>query len=409
MAFNGKLEELRPSEIFQLISLTRKSGKLVLTCGARHGVVVFRKGRVVFAAAESIHAAIDTALSRRGDMGEDADFVERVRRRERRKITDSGSFIVDMSEPDAEALEKVIRSQIDATVHELVEWRTGTFEFEAVDLPAIEDISLSSGWLEPGVDPDALVLNALTKLDEFERNRWQGDLDRASLESGAEVRSGHPKSEISAAFQVLVDDETGDVSWTPAAGSVVVPKPAHDLEKLRRIMGEIAGIEGLSPSLTAEVALLILRYAAQVLNRGVLLAVRPDSVRGIGQFGLDFGAESADERVRSLDISLDAPSVFASVLQTGRTFRGRLEMNEWNRYLIDRLGGVAPNEAVVVPLMVESSAVCLLYGDNLPETSVIATVDGIEILMHEIGLGVEKARLERRLEVMEERQKNQGD
>jgi len=402
MALNGRLEELRPSEIFQLISLTRKSGKLVLTCDSRQGIVVFRKGRVVFAASDSLHAVLDSALSR-GDVGADTAFIESVRRRDKGKVTDSGSFIVEVRDTNSEALEKVIRSQIDSTVHELITWETGNFVFEPVDLPAIEDISLENGWLEPGVDPDALVLNALTKLDEFERSQWQEDLERANVERIEELREGRRKSEISAAFEVLVDENTGEITWAPAGGIPASPEPVRDLERLRRIMNEMAGIKGMSPSLTAEVALLILRYAAQVLSRGVLFAVRRDSVRGIGQFGLDLGPESADARVRNLDIPLDAPSVFASVLSMGRTFRGKLESNHWNRHLISSLGGREPNEVAVVPLMVESSPVCLLYGDNLPEGSVISTVDGIEILMHEIGLAVENARLERRLKVLEER------
>ncbi len=402
MALNGRLEELRPSEIFQLISLTRKSGKLIMTCGSRQGIVVFRKGRVVFAASNSLHAALDDALSQ-GHVGAGTAFIAGSECPAEGKDRDSGSFVVEVNDTNSEALEKVIRSQIEATVHELVEWNTGAFVFEPVDLPAHEDISLESGWLEPGVDPDALVLNALTNLDEFERSQWQDDLDRANAERVAELRNGRRQSEISAAFEVLVDENTGRITWAPSGGTSASPKPVRDLERLRRIMNEMAGIKGMSPSLTAEVALLILRYAAQILGRGVLFVVRQASIRGIGQFGLVFGSGSADRRVRNLDIPIDAPSVFANVLQTGRTYRGRLEANDWNRYLVEQLGGREPTEVAVVPLIVESSVVCALYGDNLPEGSVISTVDGIEILMHEIGLAVEKARLERRLKALEER------
>ena len=143
MALNGKLEELHPSEIFQLISLTRKSGKLVMTRDGRQGIVVFRSGRVVFAASDSLHTALDSALTQ-GRVGADRLFIKEVDRQGAGKISDSGSFVVEVCEANSEALEDVVRSQIEATVHELVKWRTGTFVFETVEVPTNDNIALDN-------------------------------------------------------------------------------------------------------------------------------------------------------------------------------------------------------------------------------------------------------------------------
>ena len=51
-----------------------------------------------------------------------------------------------------------------------------------------------------------------------------------------------------------------------------------------------------------EVALLILRYATGVVNRGVLFGVSEEGISGIGQFGIGRGDDQApmvDRRVRT--------------------------------------------------------------------------------------------------------------
>ena len=403
MELSGKLDELKPPEIFQLISLTRKSGKLVLRSGERQGVVVFRDGRVVFATSDSLHMAIDSVLAEKLVGAANVMSSEVRSNSPKKKMTDSGSFVVAVRGAETGALESLIRRQIEKTVRELVAWCTGTFVFESIALPEGSHISLESGWLEPGVDSDSLILRALTRLDESDRDRWQKDLDKAAKEPQDEVRNLRRKSDISAAFEVLVDEKTGEISWAPVGCSGPSGKPRRDLEKLRSITGEMAGINGISPSMTAELALLILRYAAQVSSRGVLFAVRRHRAWGMGQFGLQIEDESADECVRSLEIPLSEPSVIESAFKTGQTFRGRPGDGPWDAYLLNRLGREKPGDVAVLPLLVEGEVICLLYCDNLPDRSVMGAVDGIEILMQEIGLAVEKARLQSQLSALKNR------
>jgi hypothetical protein len=135
-----------------------------------------------------------------------------------------------------------------------------------------------------------------------------------------------------------------------------------------------------------------------VVNRGVLFAVRGDDFVGIGQFGLHFPDASADERVRSLRIPRHEPTVLAAASDSGTTFQGQPAATRWNRILNQHLGGGEPHDVVVVPLLVDGAVVAVLHGDNLPGSHVVGAVDGLEILMHEVGLAVERARLEQRVE-----------
>jgi len=401
VALTGRLNELTPPELFQLISLARKTGKLVLTSGDRQGVVVFRNGRVVFAASDFLRSGFCRTLAE-GRIVADADLIRAVERQLPGSTTDSGSFLVEFREASAGLLEATVREQIEKTARELLGWVKGHFVFESMELPEGDDVSLNTGWflLDSGVKPDELLLGALTKLDEDERSAWEKDLEQAAAEPAPEGYRPAPQSELSAAFQVLRDGATGEISWAPVSFGA---NPERDLGQLRRLMGEMNQLQGMSPTLTAEVALLILRYAAQVVNRGVLFAVREDRIQGIGQFGLRIEGESPAERVRNLWLPLGQGSVLGMVAASGEAYVGRLAPSRWSSFLVERLGGEDPHEVAVVPLVVDGKVVAMLYGDNLPRATVVGAVDGLEILMNEIGLAVEKARLERRVRGMKGR------
>jgi hypothetical protein len=85
------------------------------------------------------------------------------------------------------------------------------------------------------------------------------------------------------------------------------------------------------------------------------------------------------------------------------SYVGPLSEEAWDRYLVEQLGGVAPSEVAIVPMVVNGKAVALLYGDNLPDGGRIGPIDGLELLMLEAGLAMEKTALEVRLRTLQER------
>jgi hypothetical protein len=52
------------------------------------------------------------------------------------------------------------------------------------------------------------------------------------------------------------------------------------------------------PDLQSDVLLLVLRFAAEFLNRAVIFMVQDTTVSGAGQFGIDGDTISGDEKVR---------------------------------------------------------------------------------------------------------------
>jgi hypothetical protein len=391
MAFSGQLSDLNPPELLQMLSLTRKTGKLLLAHGDRRGVLVFNRGKIVFAASDGMRSAFGVTLAR-GKVVADSRLIEQVAQRLPGSITDSGSFLVQFHQDGAGTLSDLVREQIAAVVTELVTWSRGHFRFEPVDLPESGELQLEAGWfvLRDGVEPEAMLLDALTKLDEGERARWERDLAAAAGWTEPVAGAG-TNSDISAAFEVMVDEVTGEITWAPA--TVADATQPRDPRNLHCLLDEAHALRGVWPALTADATLLVLRFAAQVINRGVLLARRDESLQGIGQFGLRF--PDADARVRQLSIPLDSPSILAEVVAGGSSFVGVLPPSQWVAHLLERIGGSLSNEMALIPLSVDGTVVAVLCGDNLPHSTRVGGIEGLELLMREVGAGVEEAQRHR--------------
>jgi hypothetical protein len=153
-----------------------------------------------------------------------------------------------------------------------------------------------------------------------------------------------------------------------------------------------------NPQLGGGIILLVLRFAAEFVNRAVVLLVKKESVQGLGQFGLQDKDGSADYRIRNLSIPKGEPSLFTEVLETRFPVKGEVEPSHWSNYFLEQLGGGHPAEAFVGPIVSEGKVVAVLYGDNLPEAKPVGDTDSLEIFLSQAGIAMEKALLQRRLQ-----------
>ncbi|MBJ6750940.1 response regulator [Geomonas anaerohicana] len=153
-----------------------------------------------------------------------------------------------------------------------------------------------------------------------------------------------------------------------------------------------------NPQLGGGIILLVLRFAAEFVNRAVVLLVKKETVQGLGQFGLQDGDGGADARVRKLTIPRGEPSLFTEVLETRYPVKGTVDASVWTHYFLEQLGGGRPAEYFVGPIVSEGKVVAILYGDNLPEDKPIGDTDSLEIFLCQAGIAMEKALLQRRLQ-----------
>ena len=156
-------------------------------------------------------------------------------------------------------------------------------------------------------------------------------------------------------------------------------------------------VELNNPSLGNDIILLVLRFATEFMNRAVIFTVKEEEIVGLGQFGIEDNDGSADSKIRKMRMPRRENTLFNQVIETQLSAKINLDDSLWNRYLFGQLGGGAPTEVFVGPIVSEGKVVALLYGDNLPEKKPIGDTDSLEIFLSQAGLAMEKAILQRRL------------
>jgi len=367
MGFVGRLEDLGVADLFQILSLGKRTGKLTLTRRRDQGLIVFRNGGIVFCQTNAIHETLGSILVNRGLIDE-ATLLSALDRQQAGDQCPLGSILVGMGAITEEQLRDVVYEQVKAVLSEVMSWESGVFQFEPMEVPETfhATFDASEFLVEEGLRPEELVLDLLTQ--------------RAREEAEVGERSG---------------EETEGISLPEPAPATGGPTPrARGFASLKAIMMEL---RRRPATFTGEVTLMLLRYAAEVVNRGVLFSRVRDEFVGIGQFGIDTEGEPAGRRVRNLRVPAGAPSVLAEVAERGEPYRGRLAKTYWNTYLVQQLGGMTPREVIAIPILVHGRTVAVIYGDNLPEDTPIGPTEGLELLMIEAGLLLEKHELERRL------------
>jgi hypothetical protein len=163
MVLEGSIEAFDLAEIIQLISRTRKTGKLVIS-GAKSFVTIhFKEGRAVFASPAYQHDYIGNILVREGLVSRaEVDAALQEQRRLRRKGFDVliGSVLVDHGALDRRTLENIITRQIEETVLAALMEKTGSFKFE-------HDDDISEANVVARVDAEWVLLESSRQLDEW--------------------------------------------------------------------------------------------------------------------------------------------------------------------------------------------------------------------------------------------------
>jgi len=164
MAIEGPLRELGVTDVFQLLDLTRKTGRLRITSALRgnEGRVDFVRGRVVDAAIRDNPHQIGQMLLRSGRVTEEelrrAEAIQQQAGEPRRL----GDILVAIGAVSRRELDRQVRHQIEAVVFELMSWSEGFFTFEDRDMAdAADDGS--------GLSAESLLMEAARRIDEWTR------------------------------------------------------------------------------------------------------------------------------------------------------------------------------------------------------------------------------------------------
>jgi hypothetical protein len=385
MSLVGRLEDLALPDIFQIISLSKKTGTLIVRSRRGTGMVVFKDGQVIQAASDIIRDSLGNILVSQGMVAESA-LSEALAIQRRESTKPLGMILTQMGAVPAQTLESVVRKQIEEIIYDLLAWEEGFFNFELGEIAPQDKIEIDTQefLLKHGISAEYLLMEGTRILDER--------------------RKGMPPKAASSPKGAGAARATPAVSYEPAKeefrARIQTETPHKEITTLKSMFDELR-----FPTATAEVTLLILRYASEVVNRAILFMAKKDEVRGLGQFGIELKGQSADQVVRNIRIPLNQPSLFLTVIDSRRSYLGPLEQSDSNKYLVNELGGVLPDQVLAIPLVVDGKVALVVYGDNLPEKKPIRGMDTLEIFMNQAGMALEKALLEKRIAELQKEKK----
>jgi hypothetical protein len=194
---------------------------------------------------------------------------------------------------------------------------------------------------------------------------------------------------------------TASTPERPASQQSVAESPSSDASGDRAAAASLLRLKQMSdrlrdPSVRGEVLSLILEFAAESFSRVAIFMVRDDVAVGMTEAGLARADGPADEAFREISIPVDEPAWFRTVLDRREGVKAP-PSNEGDRHLAALLGSQVPREAYVAPVESGRHVVALVYVDNLPGHAPIGETTSLEIVLHEAGLALERALLERAL------------
>ena len=164
MAIEGPLQDIGIHDVFQLLDLARKSGKLRVHSPARgsDGQVYFQSGAVVHATMRDNPHTLGVLLLKAGRVTEAQlrEATSAQRRGDRRKL---GEILVAQGSATRRDVYRAMRIQIESVVFELFSWKEGSFSFtdgEMTDLDPDAEIRVST---------ESLLMEGARRIDEWSR------------------------------------------------------------------------------------------------------------------------------------------------------------------------------------------------------------------------------------------------
>jgi hypothetical protein len=408
MSLVGRLEDLALPDIFQIISLSKKTGTLVVRSRKGTGMVVFKSGQVIQAGSDSIRDSLGNILVSQG-MVDQEDLAAALAMQKSAPDKPLGMILVETGATTSKIIEDVVRQQIEEIIYDLLAWEEGFFNFELGEIAPKDKIEIDTHdlLLKSGLSAEYLLMEGTRILDEKRKDQKKktppsqpSSKPSPAPKATPAVRRAAPEVPMApkpAPAQSLRPAPVVRASYEPAKeefrAKIETEEPSKQITTLKSMFDELR-----FPTATAEVTLLILRYASEVVNRAILFMVKKDEVRGLGQFGIELASgASPDKVVRNIRIPLSEPSQFRNVVESRRTYLGPLDASEQNSYFVNETGGLKPDTVLVIPLIVDGKIALIVYGDNLPEQKPIRGVETLEIFMNQAGMALEKALLERKL------------
>jgi hypothetical protein len=374
MSLVGRLEDLALSDIFQILSIGKKTGTLLLKGSRGNALITFKNGLVVRAETDDIEKTLGEDLLHSGII---KDTVFNLASEVKKKLPakSHAEILFELGSVSKDTLDKITKKRIERVVCQLLVWQDGDFQFEPDDTDPKGKVDISDfGWeLSKGMSPEYLLMEGARVYDESSQTAT------VSTEELTGIRG---------------DEEAWEQDW-----DVMPIRERKDISSLRALTQELR-----FPNSASEITLLILRFASDIFQRGILFMVGDTEFVGLGQFGLEI--DGADEKIREITIHYEESPFLRKIILEKRPYKGIVERDSGVESMIQEIGGQWPDEFAFFPIIAEGGVVALLYCDNLTTEEKAAETEGLEIFIDQAGLALEKSLLQRKLQEMEKKTKS---
>ncbi len=175
----------------------------------------------------------------------------------------------------------------------------------------------------------------------------------------------------------------------PRAAAAAPPEP--ELGRLREACEGMRAAKARGEILSA-----VLDFAAERCSRVALFLLRDQVAVGLAQRGLSRGGGPGDQELRQLRVPAGEVDWFRAALEARRAIQAP-PRNERDRSLAALLGSRVPRLAWVAPLESLGRPAALLYADMLPDERPFGDLSGLEILLGQAGLSLDRILLQRAL------------
>ncbi|MDP2167157.1 MAG: DUF4388 domain-containing protein, partial [Thermodesulfovibrionales bacterium] len=170
MSLVGRLEDLGLSDIFQILSVGRKTGILIIKGSQGSAMIVFKNGLVVKGESSIGGNTIGDDLLKNGHIKKSTlDMAVEVGRQfPKKSIAD---ILYELGAVRKDVLEKAARKRIEKAVYHILQWQDGDFQFELEDLNVNGKADLADpGWeVSKGLSPEYLLMEGARVYDESSR------------------------------------------------------------------------------------------------------------------------------------------------------------------------------------------------------------------------------------------------
>ncbi|MBS1104977.1 MAG: response regulator, partial [Deltaproteobacteria bacterium] len=145
---------------------------------------------------------------------------------------------------------------------------------------------------------------------------------------------------------------------------------------------------------------IVLEFAGRHFDRAAIFWLRDGEAQAMAQVGLASAGGPDDEALLELCVSVDESACFRKVCASRAPLRLTPE-GEGDLALVARLGAATPTELYVAPIEAGEEVAALLYADNVFTRRPLGDTSALEVMLHEGGLALDRAVLERALEEVE--------